>query len=286
MFSEYTNLLSNKNTKLFLQFKLVEQLLIYFSSNISIPISQEYYENILKSYLLNDKYTPYTSMIHDKFYLFIIEIFEAYKNNKIQLFNSILRKYGFSSEVEEWILKSKVEIISFYKFYLETRKDNQIKNIFSNKFVEIIRIRKEKSLENTLVLQFSQGLVFRIPISGNIIFNDRYTLSEGEFLQCSSSTKLNTSKIISESADLIIVHLNDKFFHDFSINSSKYPLKKGYHFFTKRHFDLILKTPNTQYNHFIILEIVTELFFLCGIISNSTQNYFQNFKKLPQKLFI
>lgn len=198
---------------------------------------------------------------------------EYYRNRSLfsldpfQSIEAIKKTNKYTYSIIDFLVKNASLISNVYDFNREMfqekleyfSSDKEFYEIYSDKYCDIILIKKNFFQEFNPSLFSSFGLTIRFCELGQIGFKkDTIILNENEAL-VTNGISLGQYKVLTNEINYLTIHIKDKFLKDFNIKEIDYTMKKLPWKIEKRS-SLIFETINTlKNNKILILNFLTKI---------------------------
>lgn len=200
-----------KNRK---KFKIVKELLLFVGENNGFKITDRDIVNIAKAasdFRPEDNNIIYEEFV-DNLIHFFLKIVYYYENNKFNKFNFILNEEkGINDSLKLWIKRNKTSILNICEYYSESSLNEKRELLFSNNYLEVTKLYKNKVKEWGTSKENNDGIEIRILLKGEIYYKNGIFLKEREYVISSSMAKLSKYKILTDETVLLIIKLKKEF---------------------------------------------------------------------------
>ncbi|MGL5277746.1 MAG: hypothetical protein ACRC8M_01515 [Cetobacterium sp.] len=268
MLSIYKYFLLKEDSEKINRFILLEELIKYIAINNGLEIPDTYLIKIIKCYLNNQKYIQFIENRFDRAYYFCENIIDSYNNNQISKFNFFLKESNLAPDFQEWILMSKENIIKICEYYsthpqnMNLQKENYQNIIYSNKFFNVVHVKRNGGTSLKLTYCYNSGITIRIMLKGKLyykFYKNNILLNEEEVLITTANTPLQKCLLYSESIEVLIIHLKYEFLSNISINPIKNFITKFYYANSIDDFNKIINQNFLINNLFFFYEVLYSL---------------------------
>lgn len=266
----YEELLLKKDKKLYSEYTIIKELMIYTATYNFFNIPEEFFiKNILEKYLENGKVNSYSSNFLVELYQFFYKVLYHYKKGEFQKFNFLVDSFNLGTELKTWLKNSKLQIRKIIVFSLNQEKHRSSKkNLINNQFFKIDRITFSESTSFSPELWVKNHEILILMLEkGNLFFEKGFFLVENEYFILSNEQQLGKYKSFLEETILIAIHIKRKFIQEYNLNKPKinFPVKMSMS--TQQIVSIFLKEM-TNKNLFNLIQLIS--FFL--MVGNSIPN--------------
>ena len=130
----YEELLLKKDKKLYSEYTIIKELMIYTATYNFFNIPEDFFiKNILEKYLENGKVNSYSSNFLVELYQFFYKVLYHYKKGEFQKLNFLVDSFNLGTELKTWLKNSKLQIRKIIVFSLNQEKHKSSKkNLINN----------------------------------------------------------------------------------------------------------------------------------------------------------
>lgn len=278
------SLIKTNNKPLFYEYLKILNLYKFFIENIQEFVLEDQLEIItfFHEKALNKNFNIYDILNKKESSIFVTNktkeknfklALEYYRNRSLfsldpfQSIEAIKKTNKYTYSIIDFLVKNASLISNVYDFNREMfqekleyfSSDKEFYEIYSDKYCDIILIKKNFFQEFNPSLFSSFGLTIRFCELGQIGFKkDTIILNENEAL-VTNGISLGQYKVLTNEINYLTIHIKDKFLKDFNIKEIDYTMKKLPWKIEKRS-SLIFETINTlKNNKILILNFLTKI---------------------------
>lgn len=207
-------LLEEQEQKKQRKFKIVKGLLSFIGEKNGFKITDREIVNITN--IIADFDVEKNNIIYEEFMdnliNFFLKVIYYYDEGKFERFNFILEnEKGINNSLKICLKENKDSILNICKYYSESRLNEKREIIFSNSYIDVIRLCRFKSETWEIPKENNNSLEIRIPLKGNLYYKNGILLKEREYLLSSPKTKLDKYKILTDNIELLVIRLKKEF---------------------------------------------------------------------------
>ena len=207
-------LLEEQEQKKQRKFKIVKGLLSLIGEKNGFKITDQEIvniPNIIAKFDIEKSDVVYEEFV-DNLINFFLKVIYYYDEGKFERYNFILEnEKGINNSLKTWLKENKNSLFDICKYYSECRLNEKREVIFSNSYIDVIRLWRAKSETWEVPKENNDSLEVRIPLRGELYYRNGILLREREYLLTSPKTKLDKYKILTEDIDLLVVRLKKEF---------------------------------------------------------------------------
>lgn len=278
------SLIKTNNKPLFYEYLKILNLYKFFIENIQEFVLEDQLEIItfFHEKAVNKNFNIYDILNKKESSIFVTNktkeknfklALEYYRNRSLfsldpfQSIEAIKKTNKYTYSIIDFLVKNASLISNVYDFNREMfqekleyfSSDKEFYEIYSDKYCDIILIKKNFFQEFNPSLFSSFGLTIRFCELGQIGFKkDTIILNENEAL-VTNGISLGQYKVLTNEINYLTIHIKDKFLKDFNIKEIDYTMKKLPWKIEKRS-SLIFETINTlKNNKILILNFLTKI---------------------------
>ena len=266
----YEELLLKKDKKLYSEYTIIKELMIYTATYNFFNIPEDFFiKNILEKYLENGKVNSYSSNFLVELYQFFYKVLYHYKKGEFQKLNFLVDSFNLGTELKTWLKNSKLQIRKIIVFSLNQEKHKSSKkNLINNQFFKIDRITFSESASFSPELWVKNHEILILMIEkGNLFFEKGFFLVENEYFILSNEQQLGKYKSFLEETILVAIHIKRKFIQEYNLSNPKinFPVKMS---MSTQQIVSIFLEEMTNKNLFNLIQLIS--FFL--MVGNSIPN--------------
>lgn len=207
-------LLEEQEQKKRRKFKIIKDLLSFIGEKNGFKITDREIvniTNIIADFNIKKEHIVYKEFI-DNLINFFLKVIYYYDEGKFERFNFILEnEKGINNSLKKCLKENKGSIFNICKYYSESRINEKKEIIFSNSYIDVIKLYRFKSETWEIPKENNNSLEIRIPLKGNLYYKNGILLKEREYLLSSPKAKLDKYKILTDNIELLVIRLKKEF---------------------------------------------------------------------------